>query len=304
MGNLTDDFLDRPVYTLLYKIVGQASKLKKRGVIVKHSLPWWVRATLLFIALQAFDFLRALIWPDMITALEPWPASPLNAGFIAALYLATGIGVLLAGLARNYLQARIMLISIGLATTVILFVSLFRLFTYPREFSPFPYLWFSVYFIDPLLVGVGLWYIEKTASRPAPPTTRRDNIFAPLWAVEALILAAIGLPMLLLPGLAVQVWPWALTEPLAQLYGAFFFGLAIMSAFSLREYNWEAVRISALVLMSLGVLVVFVSLLHLDRFKSPLETLIWFSFFSATALCFGALVLVRQARPQVKGAIS
>jgi hypothetical protein len=259
---------------------------------------------LIFIAIQAFDFVRALIWPDMITALEPWPATPLNARFIAALYLATGIGVLLAGLARNFLQARIMLIGIGLATTVILFVSLFRLFTNPHEFSPFPYLWFSIYFIDPLLIGLGLWYIYQRTSLSGRSTTRRDNIFAPLWAVEALILAAIGLPMLLLPGLAVQVWPWKVTEPLAQLYGAFFFALAILSALSLRERNWEAVWISAVVLMSLGVFIVFISLLHLDRFKSPLETLIWFGFFTATALCFGVLVLVRQVRPLVKGAIS
>ncbi len=271
---------------------------------MERSLPWWVRATLLFIAIQAFDFLRALIWPDMITALEPWQATPLNARFIAALYLATGIGVLLAGLARNFLQARIMLIAIGIATTVILFVSLFRLFTHPHEFSPFPYLWFSIYFIDPLLIGLGLWYIQKTALPLVPSATRNDNIFAPLWAVGAIILATIGLPMLLLPGLAVQVWPWSVTEPLAQIYGAFFFALAILSVLSLRERSWEAVRISALVLMSLGVFVVFISLLHLDRFKSPLETLIWFGFFAAEALCFGVLVLLHQVRPLVKGAIS
>ena len=110
--------------------------------------------------------------------------------------------------------------------------------------------------------------------------------------------------MLLLPGQAMQVWPWSVTEPLAQIYGAFFFALAILSVLSLRERSWEAVRISALVLMSLGVFVVFISLLHLDRFKSPLETLIWFGFFAAEALCFGVLVLLHQVRPLVKGAIS
>jgi hypothetical protein len=273
-------------------------------VIVTRSFPWWVRATLLFIAIQAIDFVRALIWPDMITGLEPWQATPLNARFIASLYLATGIGVLLAGLARNFLQARVMLISICVATTVILFVSLFRLFAYPHEFSSFPYLWYSIYIIDPLLTGGGLWYIQKTATQSAWSTRRSDNIFAPLWVVEALILTAIALPMLLLPGLAVHVWPWAVSQPLAQIYGAFFLALAVLSVLSLRERNWEAVRISALVMMSLGLFVDIISLLHLDRFKSPLETLIWFGFFTATALCFGVLVLVRQIRPQVKEAIS
>ena len=271
---------------------------------MNRTFPWWVRATLLFIALQALDFVRPLIWPDMISGLEPWQATPLNARFIASLYLATGIGVLLAGVARNFLQARVVYISIGVATTVILIVSLFRLFAYPHEFSSFPYLWYSIYILDPLLIGIGLWYMQKTGTLSVRSTARRDNIFAPLWVVEALILTVIGVPMLLLPGLVVQVWPWAVNQALAQIYGAFFLALAVLSVLSLRERNWEAVRISAVVMMSLGILVDIISLLHLDRFKSPLQTLIWFGFFTATALCFGALVLVRQIRPQVKEAIS
>ncbi len=271
---------------------------------MKRSVPWWVRATLLFIALQALDFVRALIWPGMITGLEPWQATPLNARFIASLYLATGIGVLLAGLARNFLQARVVYISIGVATTVILIVSLFRLFAYPHEFSSFPYLWYSIYILDPLFIGIGFWYIQKTAKQSAWSRTRRENIFAPLWVVEALILTVVAVPMLLLPGLVVQVWPWAVSQALVQIYGAFSLALAVLSVLSLRERNWEAVRISTVVMMSLGIFVDSISLLHLDRFKSPLETLIWFGYFTATALCFGVLVLVRQVRPQVKEAIS
>lgn len=271
---------------------------------MKRPFPWWVRATLLFIALQALDFVRALIWPDMITGLEPWQATPLNARFIASLYLATGIGVLLAGIARNFLQARVVFISIAVATTVILIVSLFRLFAYPHEFSSFPYLWYSIYILDPLLTGVGLWYMQKTGALSVRPTTRRDNIFAPLWVVEALILTVIAVPMLLLPGLAVQAWPWAVNQALVQIYGAFFLALAVLSLLSLRERNWGAVRISAVVMMSLGLLVDIISLVHLDHFKSPLETLIWFAYFTATALCFGALLLVHQIGPQVKEVLS
>lgn len=271
---------------------------------MKRAFPWWVRATLIFIAIQALDFVRALIWPDMISGLEPWQATPLNARFIASLYLATGIGVLLAGVARNFLQARVVYISIGVATTVILIVSLFRLFAYPHEFSSFPYLWYSIYILDPLLVGIGLRYMQKTAKQSAWSRTRRDNIFAPLWGVEAVILTVIAVPMLLLPGLVVQVWPWAVSQALAQIYGAFFLALAVLSVLSLREHNWEAVRNSAVVMMSLGIFVDIISLLHLDRFKSPLETLIWFGYFTATALCFGVLVLVRLMRSQVKEAIS
>ena len=60
-------------------------------------------------------------------------------------------------------------------------------------------------------------------------------------------------------------------------------------------------RTPAVMLTSLGIAVVLISLLHLDRFKSPLALLIWFVLFAAEALIFGGLLLVQQVRPIVKG---
>ena len=93
-----------------------------------RSLPWWLRIAFFFIALQAFEFILTLFRPDLILSLEPWTATPLNARFIASLYLATGIGVLLCGLGRNFLQIRIVLIGTGVATGVIFILSLYRLY--------------------------------------------------------------------------------------------------------------------------------------------------------------------------------
>ncbi len=265
-----------------------------------RSLPWWLRATFFFIAIQAFDFALILFRPDLITSLEPWKATPLNAHFIASLYLSTGIAVFLCGLGRNYLQVRIILIGIGVATFVLLLLTLYRLFSYPGELPRIPVIWLVIYIIDPLLVAFGLWYMRTTKS----PELREKNTLSSLWVAQTVIFAAVGLLMMLLPGVVVRLWPWGLTEALAQLYGAFFLAIAVVTGLSIGEWRWEGVRASAVMLMSLGILVVIISLLHLDRFKFPLATLVWFVFFTAEALIFGGLLLIRQMRPAVKEARS
>jgi len=89
--------------------------------------------------------------------------------------------------------------------------------------------------------------------------------------------------------------------PLIQLYGAFFLALALLAGLSISEWRWEGVRIPVIMLMSLGISVVLISLLHLDKFKSPLALLIWFVCFAAEALIFGGLLIARWVHPVVKG---
>src|SRR5207249_1403602 len=118
------------------------------------------------------------------------------------------------------------------------------------------------------------------------------------------IFGAAGLLLLLLPDLAVQLWPWGLTGALAQLYAGFFLALATVTGLSIGEWRWEGVRAGVVMLLSLGIIVVVISLLHLARFKSPMAILVWFVVFGVEALIFGGLLLIRQMRPAEKGAWS
>ncbi len=270
---------------------------------MERALPWWLRVTFFFITIQAFDFILALFRPDLILALEPWAATPLNARFIASLYLATGIGVLLCGLGRNFLQVRIVLIGIGVATSVLFVLTLYRLYFYPGEIPKFPLPWLVIYAIDAVLVALGIWHFraEKPLQGPSP---RVANPLSSLWITQTVILGGVGALMVLLPGLAITLWPWSVTMPLAQLYGAFFLALAVVTGLSISEWRWEGVRTPAIMLMCLGIAVVLISLIHIDRFKSPLALLIWFAVFAAEALIFGGLLLVQWVRPIGKGALS
>ena len=113
---------------------------------------------------------------------------------------------------REMLQVRIILIGIGVATFVLLLLTLFRLFFHPGELPSIPVIWLGIYILDPLLVAFGLWYMRTTKS----PESREKNTLSSLWVAQTVIFAAVGLLMMLLPGVAVRLWPWGLTEPLAQ----------------------------------------------------------------------------------------
>ena len=79
-------------------------------------LPWWLRAIFVLIAAQALLLVAAFFQPPLISLLVPWPASPLNARFIAAIYTALGLGVLLCSMARSFREVRIVLFGMMLVT--------------------------------------------------------------------------------------------------------------------------------------------------------------------------------------------
>ncbi|GAC1345179.1 MAG: hypothetical protein NVSMB27_07040 [Ktedonobacteraceae bacterium] len=257
-------------------------------------LPWWLRAIFLFVAPQALLFVVTFFRPELISLLEPWPASTLNIRFIASLYTSVGLGVLLCSMAHSFREVRIILLGIGVATGLLFVITLFRLGGLER----FPLFWMLFYAIDPLLVIFSFWRLRGTDA-----AARGSDPMRSLWAITAVIFGSVGLLLLALPGVAILLWPWALTEPLAQLYSAFFLTIAIASTLAMREASWEGAERVALILALLAVLVLAVSILHFDHFKAGVGTLIWFALFGAEAVVFGGLLIYRRVQPIMKGAI-
>ena len=266
-------------------------------------IPRWLRAFFLIVTAQAFLVTLALFQPTLINIVEPWPASPLNARFIGALYTALGIGVLLCLRARWFREVRLVTIGIGVATATLLFITLYRLamfgmgeLAFPDKF---PVGWTLFYIIDPLIV---VYTLRRFRGKDTAPDTA--NPLALLWAAQAVIFGVVGLFLLFLPDLSMTLWPWAMTSPLSQLYSGHFLTLAILSALAVREPRWEAVRIMVVTLMVLAALVLLVSVIHFDRFKANASTWIWFVFFGAQAVGLAVLLWRRRVRPSPGAAVS
>ncbi len=211
-------------------------------------LPWWLRAIFVLVAAQALLLVAALFQPPLISLLVPWPASPLNARFIAAIYTALGLGVLLCSVAHSFREVRIVLFGIGFATGLLFLLTLYRMIVYPGELTKFPLFWMLFYLIDPLLVAFSFWRLGGRDKAPSEPNH--------------------------------------------------------VSAMAVREPRWEGVRLLVFIFATLAVLVLIISLVHINRFKSDASTVVWFVFFAAEAIVFGGLLISHLVRPSLKGAIS
>jgi hypothetical protein len=219
----------------------------------------------------------------------PLRLSPLNARFVAALYLAGAIGVLLAAFRPRRADARLFVIGFGAATLLILIITVLHWSEFMADPLPHRAVWIFDYVVDPALALVlvpvaGLWP-SKRGTRHA--LTRLLN-------VEAFIFGVLGLLLVLFPDLAAAYWPWNLSPVVAgQLYGCFFLTFSIGAFFAAREDSSAAIRSFLISSLGLALLVLLVSVLHFDRFKPEPVTWLWFGFFGLAAVAFG-LALVRQ----------
>lgn len=254
------------------------------------SLPVWTRVILVLVALEALELVVVFYQIDLVKLLVPWPATPLNARFIAALYTSLGIGVLASAFARQPNQVRIILLGIGVATGLLFVITL----PYLSGLNPFPTVWMFFYVLDPALVAFAFWRLRGQWGTPPP----RANPLAAFWGVQAILLGVSGVFMLFAPAEAVSVWPWVLTVPLAQLYSAFFITLALGCVLAWRDARWSSARLLALSAFFLALMVLGVSLYHLDRFKPGLPTILWFGIFGLECLAFGVLLIYKQVRKE------
>ena len=249
----------------------------------------WMRFFFLLVFIQAANIGRSLIWPEVMAANLPWPASPLNARFLATLYWMGAISALLSMAARRYAEVRISLIEIGFVTGALLLLMLPRLGEFTA--ATFPYGWIILYTIDPLLAWLILWRM-----RGRDPVPAGRNPLAPLFTAYVAVLAIVGVVLLVAPALAAQLWPWTLPPILGQVYSIFFLTFALGGLLAAREPRWEGVWIYVVANLCMLLLIVAVSLYHADRFQAGPLTWAWYSLMLLGILAFVA-ALARHPRP-------
>lgn len=233
-------------------------------------VPWWLRAYLGFAAVQGLGIgLTGLLLPSEIQI--PLRITPLNARFVAALYIAGGVGVLWAAFAPRRPQTRLFVYGFGLATGLILILTLAHWSDFMNDALPHRPVWIFDYVVDPLLALVivpcaGLW-----------PTRGHAHRLTPLLVTESAVFGALAAALLLMPDATAAIWPWALPPVLGQLYACFFLTFAVGAAMSARETESGARRAFLLSSASLMALVLVASLIHVDRFKPEPISVVWFS---------------------------
>jgi hypothetical protein len=249
-------------------------------------MTWWLRGYLLFAALQGFGIgLTGLLSPaDMQIPLR---ITPLNARFVAALYVAGGVGVLWGTFSRHRAQARLFVVAFAFATALILGVTLLRWSEFMAVGLPHQPIWMFDYVVDPLL---GLAVIRLAGLWPPWHTAR--HALTPVFIVQAVVLGVLGLALLLAPDTLAAAWPWTLPPVLGQVYGCFFLTFALGAALAAGEVEPRAIRGFVLSTLTLMALVLLASGLHVDRFKAEPVTVVWFAAFGVGLLVFAGALAV------------
>lgn len=252
---------------------------------------WWIRGYLLFAAFQGLGIgLTGMLVPSEMQI--PLQITPLNARFVAALYIAGGVGVLWAAFARRRAETSLFVIGFGTATALILIITVLHWSDFMSDPLPHRPVWIFDYVVDPILAVL---IVPLARLWPARPATR--NRLTPLFILQAVIFGVLALALLIAPDAVAANWPWTLPPVLGQLYGCFFLTFAIGAALAAREIEASAIRGFTLSSLALAALVLLASLLHLDRFKAAPVSLVWFAAFGIGVLVFAAaLVLERDAQ--------
>lgn len=241
----------------------------------------WLRVVFVLVLAQALLLGSALVSPGLIALVLPWPATPLNARFVACLYLMGAVSALLAVFARRYAEVRISLIQVFAITGCLLLLTLPHLGEFAA--ADFPYRWMVFYTLDVVVIGALLVHLR--GREPAPPAAHHPA--APILLAYAAVMTIVGAVLLAAPTVAVAVWPWSLTPILAQVYSVFFLTFALGAWLAVRDGRPAAARVSVSANLVMLVLVLGVSVANLDRFVPGPRTAVWFGLFLAAAAALG-----------------
>jgi hypothetical protein len=217
----------------------------------------------------------------------PWLVPPLHARFLGSMYLSGATFMVLALFATRWDEVRVVLPMIAIWTGMLFIISLF----YLSEFNfakPQPWIWFGAYLAYPL---VALWLawqyrnVDRIPKGAALPGWTRIYLFA-----QGIVATVLGLVLLFAPSFMISVWPWKITQLLAQLYSAPFLSYGIGSLLLARRQTWNEGRIPVTATLVFAVGVLIASIIHRALFSAAdLSDWLWFISFTIASLMLALL---------------
>ena len=228
----------------------------------------------------------------------PWIVPPLHARFLGAMYLSGATFMVCALFARRWSTIRVIVPMISIWTGTLLLVSLLYLpaFDFSRHQV---WIWFAAYLVYPLVAAWIAWRKRREVEPgpgPAVPGALRRYL-----VVQGVIVTLLAVVLLVLPFLAVPVWPWTITPLLTQLYGAPFLAYGLGSLYAARQHASADVRVFLVGTGVFAIGVLLASVQHLALFSSAnIATWVWFGGFGLASLVLvAASVALRpvESRP-------
>lgn len=213
-----------------------------------------------FVVLTALATNQLYILSAHTDAYFAWTIKPpLTAAFLGAGYAAGLVLVLLGLRAQAWVEARIAVVIVGVFSTLTLVATVLHRdrfhFSADGAISRFAaWFWLGIYIVVPLALAVLIVLHQR---RPGIDPPRRDPV--PLWlaaafAVQGLIMLAVGVAMYAVPSTARTLWPWPLTPLTARAVSAWLIAFGVAAVLTMIERDIGRLAAGAVAYTVFGVL--------------------------------------------------
>jgi hypothetical protein len=262
-----------------------------RAVPTDRVLPETRILSIAIIPFLLVAFVLLYFWPsaDDTARLFAWRIiPPFTSMVLAAVYLGGAYFFLRAARATQWHTVGGGFISVGLFASLMGVATIVHWSLFVHTNVAF-WLWAGLYFTTPFLVFAVWW-----RNRGEQPPTPAGDLLLPMWAARLIgvagILAAVAsLVLFLFPRLAIDIWPWPLTELTARVMGAIF-ALGAVGVAVFRYRRWSGLR----VLLQVGAVMLAFIAVAVVRARNDFDTsrpLTWLFAVGFVALAAGSAVL-------------
>ncbi|HEY1238378.1 MAG TPA: hypothetical protein VGE91_08565 [Solirubrobacterales bacterium] len=214
-------------------------------------------------------------------------APPLTAATLGAFYWAAFVLILSAARSRTWARARPAVYPVAVIALLLLVITLIHLDRFDTN-SLFGVFWVVAYVMVPLLLAWALADQLSGRGERAQVTRRLPGLLRRALVIEGGALVVVGALLLLAPGAADDIWPWALSALTSRAIGAFLFGIGVAALIAARDDDPLSFRGAAGAYTALGLLQLLALNLHIpDLGDRPLATTLYAVFWVAVALTGG-----------------
>jgi hypothetical protein len=197
---------------------------------------------------------------------------PLTAAFLGSGYAAGFLLVVLVLRTRLWVEARLTLVSVLVFATVSLVATLLHTdrfhFTAAGDVARFAaWLWLAVYVVVPVALAV---VVVRAHRSPGRVLARQAPL--PAWLrlcllVHAVVLLPVAVALLVRPGAAARLWPWALTPLTAQMVAGWVLAFGVVAVGALVEDDLTRLSGPALAYAVFGLLQLLALAVYGDAFR-------------------------------------
>jgi hypothetical protein len=214
-------------------------------------------------------------------------APPLTAATLGAFYWAAFVLIISAARSKTWVQARPAVYPVAVIAVLLLVITFIHLDRFDLD-SLFGVFWVCAYVLVPLLLAWALADQLRTAGEDARGDRRLPRLLRGVLVVEGAALVVAGLLLLISPGTADDIWPWALTPLTSRAIGAFLFGIGLAALIAVRDDDPITFRGAAMAYLALGLLELLALNLHTpDLGDRPLATTLYAVFWVLVVLTGG-----------------